>query len=337
MRKVRILKTKKAFTLLELTMVIVVLGIVASIGSSIIAQVYEQYILQRATHRASLKTELAAQQIANLLSYRIPRTTIARQPANLSNAIYVTDPTNMTDNIHTQLEWIGTDNDGFSADIPPSWNGFCDVNASTQNSVRTPGSRLLNSTASHAAAHDILSNLSNGNVSLDAAGQHPAIFFRDRHRRYSDDIAGNEVTMKALPDGTDPACLGMVSSDRSCISTVSAADDENFAFQWDNGNTQKVISEHYKLAWSAYSICPRPRGGNHYDLILHYNYQPWEGERLDGQNCNPTVGESAILITNVTVFKFAESGNTFRFKLCAQESIGGDTNVTICKEKAVIL
>lgn len=337
MIKKQIAKTHKAFTMVELIMVIVILGIVASISSSIIVQVYEQYILQRATHRASLKTELAAQQIANLLSYRIPDTTIARNPSVLTDNLYVTDPTNFTDNIHTQLEWIGTDNDGFSADMRPPWNGFCDVAVSSQNSVRTPGSRLLTSTASEASAHDIISNLSNSEVSLDASGQHPAIFFKDRTKRYSDDAAGTVVPMMALSDGSNPDCLGMVSSNRSCVSTVSATDDENLAFQWDNGNNEKVISEHYKLAWSAYSICPKPRGGDHYDLILYYNYQPWEGERLDGQNCNSNTGEHATLITNVTVFKFAESGDTFRFKLCAQESIGGDTNVTICKEKAIIL
>ena len=71
---------QKAFTLLEVIIVILILGIVASIGSGIIANVYENYLLQRATYRASLKTELAAQQIANLLSYRIPHTTIAKNP-----------------------------------------------------------------------------------------------------------------------------------------------------------------------------------------------------------------------------------------------------------------
>ena len=60
--------------MLELIFVIVILGIVSSIGAEIIAKIYGQYIIQRAQHRASIKTELAATQIANRLRYAIPGT-----------------------------------------------------------------------------------------------------------------------------------------------------------------------------------------------------------------------------------------------------------------------
>ena len=321
MIKYYILKTKRAFTLIEVTMVIVILGIVASIGSSMIADIYKQYILQKATHSASLKTELAAQQIANLLSYRIPNTTLARNPNDLTDTILVTDPTNETDDTHTQLEWIASDNDGFSASIRPPWNGFCDVDPSTQTDIITPGSDLT-------LADTIMSNLSNGQVSLSGA-QYPAIFFRDL--RYTDDTS-IATTYDVL------SCMGMISSDTTCISAVGSSASETLSFQTPgSGVADKVISEHYKLAWTAYSICPKDRGDDHYDLELVYNYQPWEGERLNGVDCNSTTGQSSTLITNVTVFKFAESGNTFRFKLCAQENVGGDFNITVCKEKAIIL
>ena len=322
MIKKHISKTNTAFTMLEVVMVIVILGIVASIGSSIIANIYEHYLLQRASHSASLKTELAAQQIANLLSYRIPGTTVARDPNDLTDNLLVTDPTSASDDTHTQLEWIAADNDGFSASVRPPWNGFCDVDPSTQAAIITPGSDLT-------LANTIMSNLSNTQVSL-SGGQYPAIFFRDDTNRYTDDNS-TEKTYDVLN------CMGMISVDRSCISAVSGA-GETLTFQTPgSGVADKVISEHYKLAWTAYSICPKDRGDNHYDLELFYNYQPWEGERLNGTDCSSSTGQRSTLITNVTVFKFAESGNTFRFKLCVQESIGEDFNVTICKEKAIIL
>ncbi|MCW8821398.1 MAG: prepilin-type N-terminal cleavage/methylation domain-containing protein, partial [Sulfurovum sp.] len=62
---------RTAFSMLELIFVIIILGIVSSIGAEIIAQVYESYIVQRATHRSSIKTELAATQIANRLTYAV--------------------------------------------------------------------------------------------------------------------------------------------------------------------------------------------------------------------------------------------------------------------------
>ncbi len=321
MIKKHIFKTKRAFTMLEVVMVIVILGIVSSIGSSIIANIYERYLLQRASHRASLKTELAAQQIANLLSYRIPNTTIARNPNDLTDNLLVTDSTNASDDTHTQLEWIAADNDGFSASVRPPWNGFCDVDPSTQTAIQTPGSDLT-------LANTIMSSLSNTQVSLSGA-QYPAIFFRDS--RYTDD-GSIDKTYDVL------SCMGLVSADTSCISAIGSSVSETLTFQTPGAAVaDKVISEHYKLAWTAYSICPRDRGDNHYDLELFYNYQPWEGERLNGTDCSSSTGQRSTLITNVTVFKFAESGNTFRFKLCVQESIGEDFNITICKEKAIIL
>jgi prepilin-type N-terminal cleavage/methylation domain-containing protein len=318
-------QTRGAFTLLELIFVIIILGVVASIGSSIIANVYQNYLVQRATYRASLKTEIAAQHIANLLGYRLPNTTIARNPNNLSDNVLVTDPTYATDNTHTTLEWIGMDIDGFSARLMPPWNGFCDVNASTQSNIITPGSNLQ-------LANTILRNLSNNQVSLGGS-QYPAIFFRTAV--YAKPSATTTYYDVLNLNGSGP-CLGLVSSDRSCISSVGwdGSDKEKLVYQYMGDSTDKIIAEHYKLAWTAYSIRQIPKTGNLFDLKLCYNYQPWEGERLSANGCP---GSESTIVTNVSVFKFAESGNTFRFKLCAMESIGNDYNITICKEKAIIL
>jgi prepilin-type N-terminal cleavage/methylation domain-containing protein len=73
-------KTKKAFSLLEIIFVIVILGVVASLSSQIIIQVYENYIIQRAVYNVSTKTELISNQIVNRLAYRIPGTTISKKP-----------------------------------------------------------------------------------------------------------------------------------------------------------------------------------------------------------------------------------------------------------------
>jgi len=322
-------KTKHGFTMLELTMVIVILGIVASIGSSIIANIYEQYLVQRATHRASIKTELAAQQIAQLLRYRVAGTTLARNPSNLTQFLLVTEDTNASDTTHTLLEWIGADSDGFTTAVPPPWNGFCDVNASNQAGIKTPGSKLT-------LENTILANLSRNaagvaEVSLTGA-DYPAIFFRDS-RYQKNPTTGATLLYDNL------RCMGITDGNTSCISSVGKTppNDEDLSFQLGSARANKVIAEHYKLAWTAYAICPRQRPDGNFDLELFYNYQPWEGERLSGVNCNTTPGRRATIIKNVSVFKFAESGITFRFKLCAQENIGEDFNITICKEKAVLL
>ena len=310
--------------MIELIFAIVILGIVASIGSEIIANVFKNYVLQRATHRANIKTELAAQQIANLLTHRIPGTTIARKPSDWGDSVYIYDPTVASDEKHTAIEWIGEDFESFSATKVPGWSGFCDVNASSQSTLKTPGSNLNTGFA-------IMQK-------LGMSGSNPAIFFR--HSLYSKE-GGADVYYRALAEGSHPGCLGLISNDRSCISSVSKSGQDTLQFQHQGSSSKKIISEHYKLAWTAYAIVPfKPKsntvcaeGESPCDLKLAYNYQPWEGERLD--NSLGSISTSTI-ITNVTVFKFAESGNTLRFKLCVQENIGESHNITSCKEKAII-
>lgn len=129
--------------MLELIFVIIILGIVASIGAEIIANVYSGYILQRAQHRASIKTELAATQIANRLAYAIPGS-VVRKTGIGTGGTNITEPGSSTDQT---LQWVGADADSFkaittAANRLPGWSGFCDVDASTTTSISTPGSNL---------------------------------------------------------------------------------------------------------------------------------------------------------------------------------------------------
>jgi prepilin-type N-terminal cleavage/methylation domain-containing protein len=148
----KILKMKKAFSMIEVIFVIVILGIVSSIGAEIIADVYESYILERATHRSSVKTELAATQLANRLSYSIPGTVIGRKSGGYKSI----DNLDATD--YKILEWIAYDNDSFSAQEKPGWSGFIDLDASTSTSLKTSGSNL-------ATANTIIQNLGGSGIS----------------------------------------------------------------------------------------------------------------------------------------------------------------------------
>ena len=134
---------RPAFTMIELIMVIIILGIVSSIAAEIIAKVYEGYIIQRAQHRASSKTALAALQIANRLAYAIPGT-VVRKSGIAMVGTDINEPGNINDRI---LQWVGADADSFkaitsAANRLPGWSGFCDVNVSTTASISTPGSNL---------------------------------------------------------------------------------------------------------------------------------------------------------------------------------------------------
>lgn len=151
--------------MLELILVIIILGIVASIGAEIVANVYKQYILQRAQHRASLKTELAALQIANRLHYAIPKT-IYRIRLNDDNTESIESPfpTGSSGDDYKGFQWVAYDGDSFEAtdnDGTPGWSGFCDINNTSTNkdTLKTLGSNL-------SAADTIIQNLSNGPRSI---------------------------------------------------------------------------------------------------------------------------------------------------------------------------
>jgi len=265
--------------MLELIFVIVILGIVASIGSEIIVKVYESYIVQRAQHRATLKTELAATQIANRLASAIPGTVYRIRSNNTYEPIDSNFPGGIDGDDYIGIRWVGSDTDSFSATSTPGWSGFCDINATTTISptISTPGSNLNISTT-------IITNLAGGTF----PSFNPSVYFP------YDPIAYPVTT----PSGSTLTFTGTIPTH---------------------------IVEHYKLAWSSYALVVT--GG---DLYLHYNFSP-----TPGVNGTSVGGSSSLLMKNISTFKFKAAGRTVRFKICKEEPISEDVNITACKEKAV--
>jgi len=311
-------KFKKAFSMIELVFAIVVMGIVASIGSTILVQVYENYITQRAVYNSSTKTEMVANQLVNLLTYRINGTTIGKDITATNNAGTWT-PTNGTwekldravaGNPFRTLEWIGYDSDSFSAMDTQAWSGVANYETATMNLFETPASHLAN-------ASTIMKNITNGKVDLTTA-KPAGLIFDQKDNFYDDNL---EYT---------PECMGLIKeTNRTCIFPVARADDTHFSFSVTN--QPKIITERYKLSSSAYAIVPEVQADDGLsDLYLYSNYQPWNGKKY-----NPD-GQKSLLLTNVSVFRFSENGGVLQFKLCQQENIGKDFNITTCKEKAVI-
>ncbi len=272
---------KKAFSLLELVFVIVILGIVSSIGAEIISKVYGQYIIQRAQHRASLKTELAATQIANRLRYAIRGTVFRIKNDNSLESIESAFGGDGDD--YVGLQWVAYDGDSFealntTAGREPGWSGFCDLDASSKNTIKTLGSKL-------SLTDDIIKNLSKNTDQKDITDT--TVFFP------YNDIAHN-VTGR---NGDDEITLVDV--------------------------TSRTLAEQYRLAWSSYAL--KVENG---DLYLYYNFSPSPAAALGNTK--------SLLLKNISTFKFKGTGGSIRFKICKEESIGEDFNITACKEKVAL-
>lgn len=302
---------RQAFTMLELVFVIIILGIVASIGSSVIVQVYESYIMQKVIHNANIKTELAINQLANRLAYRIDMSMLARKPGTTGYTtptdVYPIQNVPLANINNMSLEWIGYDNDSFSATNPPVWSGFVDLNASTFNTVITPGSTLTN-------LQTIRNNIAGGTAGT------PAILFMGEDE-YKNGVQYN------------PLCLY---STNGCISPMGTPTVDNAIPLTTAGNRasgQMYYTEMYQLVSSAYAVITTPATPINsipvWDLHFKYNYQPWSGDTYDNGNDN-------ILLRNVSVFRFKQEENSLRIKLCVIEQLSQTTQVSICKEKAVI-
>ncbi len=266
-----------AFSMLELIFVIVILGIVASIGSEMIAKVYEGYIVQRAEHSATLKTELAAAQIANRLASAIPGTVYRIKDDNTTETVESDIPPGSDGDDYKGLQWVGSDAESFNASQIPGWSGFCDINTSTQTNLSTPGSDL-------GITNTIITKLSNNTKNISNA----AIYFPD--------------------DSTEH--------------NVSAGTGTSLTL---DANAPRIV-EHYKLAWSSYALVV----DDNQDLYLYYNFDPTPATVLDLDNT-----PHSLLMKNVATFKFQGGGRTIRFKICKNERISDDVNITACKEKAV--
>lgn len=310
---------KRAFTMIELVFVIVILGIVSSIGSQIIVQVYEGYIIQRAVHNASIKTELAVNLLANRLLYRIDMSMLARKDGALglsdADAYAIQDlPLDQINN-YPILEWIGYDNDGLSAYSTPAWSGFTDLDSSDFDTLKTTGSQL--------GKEGVIMEHYTGSTTTGAA-----IVF----------LGGTEYRN----DGGSYAAKCMYRDD-GCIFPISLSGGaETFTFTDGNRSSGNMIySEFYQLATSAFAVVPENEHTVEagkidvqvHDLRLYYGYQPWSGS---AGVANYTTGDSALLLENVSVFRFKKEPNSIRIKICVVERIGETEKISICKEKAVI-
>ncbi len=298
--------------MVELVFAIVVLGIVASLTASIIVQTYESYIVQRAMHRAGLKTELAVNQIANRLAYRINWSLRGSDLANTA-----TMPLNQIDSTNANrfpvLEWIGYDNDGFSAKNPPGWSGFVDLDP-----TRTTFSQLYSPGSDTSFESTVLSNLMGSYLG------NPAIYFMDTYTYREESGTSHDYNTTCMYASGAAACMFPVTLGTPRTISISGG---------DRNNGEMKYTEFYQLAASAYAVAPENfhtlAGVPVWDLMLHSHYQPWDGDSFPGN------GISNVLLKNVSVFRFNQSGDSIRVKICSIELIG-DQHISICKEKAVI-
>ena len=310
---------KRAFTLLELTVVIVIIGILSLMGVEIALNIYRGYLQSRAINTLETQTELVLEQISKRLAVRIKESAIGRR--NAAAFVSTQDPT-LNANFPI-LEWVSYSYETFQNS---GWSGFVDLNSPNTTRLNAAGAGTIATPSSNLAAASIdILNLTNNLASLNAGNNQVGLIFKGTPLN---------VATSFGYDGVNANSIAIV---------TGTTNNTTLNITYPTGSR---ISEQYYLLHTAYAVVPtdattgavmQPGSGlSDFNLVLHYNYRPWAGTQLNAAN-------TAILATNVTRFNFSEANGILVLKLCIRD--GGrsltvrngadEAEATVCKTKAI--
>ena len=323
---------KRAFTLLELVVVIVVLGIIAMMSFNAIMNIYTNYFQTRTINELETQTEIALEQISKRLEHRIKPSVIARKSKVENDFCALNDSRVQLKDGYEILEFIPyayeifndvTEMDATTGDVVKKggkpvigrYSGYVDLaKSSPTTGLISPGSKFT--TALVETIKDLTcKDDASGCVDFkDKDGGVVAIFsdvFYDVQSSFGYKGTGNldiaKVGIKGGATGIDGDTLEI------------------------SGFANKQISEQYHLAYTANAVVPEQsqsqadKDNGVFDLNLYYNYKPWMGQGYK-------TGEKATLAKNVTRFVFTEKNGVIVLKLCMRAK---NAEITICKSKAV--
>ncbi|MEA3370760.1 MAG: type II secretion system protein [Campylobacterota bacterium] len=294
------MKTRSAFTMIELVFVIVVMGIIGKFGVEFLAQAYKSFIYSNVNNALLSKSASAVEFIGSRLQYRIKDSVIARN--GTGGAVVGLGSASGTS--FSVLEWVSMDIDGYRATTAPNWSGIADLD---------PGQALglIESPATNTGAISaLIAQLSDDSTkSVNDA----ALYFIGSNS----DVQTGYGWNGALGDQTGAMhpinATGTPTQFTPAVGTLTGID----------------VYEYYKLAWTAYAI---EHNGD--DLILHYDYQPWNGDSIANGD-----SKTAIIMEDVNTFQFTAIGEIIKIQVCTQSDIiDGDndgTGYSLCKEKTI--
>ena len=317
---------KRAFTLLELVVVIVVLGIIAMMSFNAIMNIYSNYFQTRTVNELETQTEIALEQISKRLEHRIKPSVIARKPSG--EFLALNDNRVNLDGGYEILEFIPYAyeifNDVLSLDANDNvieqggkagrYSGYADLlKSSPATGLISPGSKFTNGVVETIKDLTCIDDTSNSKC-VDFKNKDGGVvaIFSDVYYDVQNSFGYSGDTTKL-----DIAKVGVKSTDGDTLEI--------------SGFANKQISEQYHLAYTANAVVPEQsqsqadKDNGVFDLNLYYNYKPWMGQGYK-------IGEKATLAKNVTRFVFTEKNGVIVLKLCMRAK---NSEITICKSKAV--
>jgi prepilin-type N-terminal cleavage/methylation domain-containing protein len=306
------MQIRKAFTMIELVFVIVIMGILAKFGVEFLARAYESFIFSSANNKLQSNSATAVEFIANRLQYRIKDSVIVRQ--NINNVNFTALASAVPGTNYQVLEWVSTDINGFRGTANPLWSGILDLDAG-----RALGTNTLESPATDTNGSNLLINsLSYGDSGINNA----ALYFIGSNN----DINGYGWGGAALADQSSVMhpIKSIVGQPTRFESSIAGQDFSGVD-----------IYEYYQLAWTANAIVI-VQDGTMWNLEFYYDYQPWNGEKYYDPGNDI---KHFTLMEDVSTFQAMAIGSIIKIQVCTKSNIilgkAGEGGYSLCKEKTV--
>jgi len=329
---------KKSFTMMELIIVIVILGILATIAIGILLKVSENYVINKETNKLLFESDLILNKIANIMQSRIKNSVIATE-CNLSlnecekgrirGFKSISDVKKDESYKYPVIEWLNRsvysergEWNGSLKRVVPGSAGFVDLKKTD---------KIAND------HYKIIVPYSNSNIIKDIEGNYykswgigykdvfednlsVIVFSGASGRGDFNDINHSYGWYKKLyPDNKAQKVYAVLNTNGNEWEIKTIDDDEN-----------GTVYEGYYLVDTAMAIVPVKNKDGDFNLTLVRNYFPWKDQ-------NYTEGNWSLLASHVTQFKFRETGGVLMLFICIQSSDVKlkDYNLTICKERIV--
>ena len=352
---------KRGFTLIELVIVIVVLGIISMFGADLYTKIYKSYVHVRAVNQLEARTQNAMMLITNRLEDRIKSSTIGRDLA-VNDFVPISDLTNPRFDI---LEWIGQSVETRNINQrTPGWSGFMSMSqlrdttwvADTNNAgyiadTRTPFNMVsLGSNFPQVAR--IVGNLRATTYNRPSTNTQIAVIFRV----VTNDASPTSVNIgfgydgRVEDDGSNRVLIAVGTPSNAGSGSIQGETIaiNQYPFNPNNANSQE-FSEQYYIAHSAYAIVPdqveiytKDRAGDlskNFNLLLKYNYRPWSTVAGDAHSYNNNNTGSALLAEDVSLFRFKDDNGAVALKLCMRDDgrnfDPAELDLNVCKAQVV--
>ena len=336
---------KKAFTLIELIVVMIITGILATIAVEILLKVSQNYVISKAQNRIVFEEDLIINKIAAKLENRLPNSVIATEcnatnndcaRGNVKDFISIQELTPQNASKYPVIEWIIKDiyskrGEWNGSQVIPGWGNFVDLkktqkNANDDYNITIPYSNMsiikeIDGNWTEAWGISGYENVFENNLStLIFSGPDGRGAFNDINHSYGwyETLDSDNKAQKVFAIVKDDINTTL----NNATIRVKTIDDTN----------DTTVYEGFFIVSGAQAIVPVYNvNSDDYNLTFIQNYYPWKKQ-------NYMDGNRSLLATHVVQFKFKEEGGRMVIYLCIQDpeiDVGDGEKLTICKQKVI--